>query len=129
VRTESLSAMSTKLQKTCDFTVETHQRWSRPSNNERQKLSLSPNISADSKSSDTKRHKKEQKCGRCKIHGDKNVPLSGHKIFCKYRNCNCPKCHCFLRKQKTSRTKIAEIRRRKLIAENKEKGEKLPQKV
>ncbi|XP_070512803.1 doublesex isoform X3 [Cardiocondyla obscurior] len=46
------------------------------------------------------------KCGRCHVHGV-NVDLRGHKRYCKYQDCYCPKCYIFLQEQKNSAAKIA----------------------
>lgn len=46
-------------------------------------------------------------CGRCRVHGSKNVPLDKHKPVCPYRECKCALCYVFLANQRLSADKIA----------------------
>lgn len=71
-----------------------------------------------------KSERKRPKCGRCHVHGVK-VELSGHKRYCRYQKCNCPKCYIFLKQKRLSADKIALTRAYKLSVEH----ELLPQEV
>lgn len=71
-----------------------------------------------SKKASKKPERKTQTCGRCKIHG-LYIKLNGHKPFCRYQNCDCPKCPPYLQQKDKSRQNIAVTRAKKLVDEKK----------
>ncbi|XP_036146178.1 uncharacterized protein LOC105834127 isoform X2 [Monomorium pharaonis] len=73
----------------------------------------------------SKKHRKDQCCGRCSDHNVKNIRVAGHKRYCPYRNCTCEICIRYLEKKRESANKIALKRAQKLDTERK----RLPQEV
>lgn len=65
-------------------------------------------------------------CGRCRIHGTKGITLEGHKNYCKYRNCDCIKCHIFQQRRKLFATTIAMKRMDELDAKKKILPDEVP---
>lgn len=66
----------------------------------------SGSVSSNSKSK-TISGRMKPTCGRCRVHGSKNVPLDKHKPVCPYRECKCALCYVFLANQRLSADKIA----------------------
>jgi hypothetical protein len=57
--------------------------------------------------------RKIQTCSRCKFHGDKNIPLKGHKEDCPRKDCKCDGC-ALIRKIQIAGASKQKLRRAKL---------------
>ncbi|KYM99760.1 Doublesex- and mab-3-related transcription factor 3 [Cyphomyrmex costatus] len=73
------------------------------------KVKKSPSPLREAKIPKTMTGRKVPKCGRCYIHGVV-ILLSGHKKYCQFQNCECPRCYIFLAEQRLAADKIAQKR-------------------
>lgn len=81
---------------------------------------------SESSNSSEKYERTKPTCGRCRIHGIKGIKLVGHKNYCKYKNCDCIKCHVFQQRRKLFATTIAMKRMDELDATKKILPEEVP---